>query len=190
MGAKLRVSPPRYIDSNLSNCSSTNYSLYSGGNRYTVSESYGYSLLFNIVASNSGTIVDGLSFQANAQSGYWSGFNVYLLGEPNYSAACYIDENGLLNCSGHNLVTLPVSISPTEGSNGAGVFGTAYVPSNGVPVACVVNSGNLQCSEQGPNVLQLVSWGFFGYPNVYMLGLGTTLEPGNYPVTLEIQPIS
>jgi hypothetical protein len=162
-----------------------------------VSESYSYSLevnnppsTFNLIASNSGTIVDGLSFQANALSGYWSGFNVNLMGEPDVPATCSLDVNSILSCSGHYLVTYPNGAfgnSPFQG-----VFYTAYGGFSGfeIPVTCIDNAGDLQCSNSwGGNVLQLVPWAVFGFPDTYMLAIGTELEPGNYPVTLKIQPL-
>ena len=163
-----------------------------------MSESYSYSLqvdntapsTFNLIASNSGTIVDGLSFQANTQSGYWSGFNVNLLGEPDLPATCSLDVNGILSCSGHNLVTYPdIETNPPFIQC---VFYTAYggFPGFETPVTCVDNAGDLQCSNSwGANVLQLVPWTFFGFPDTYMLGISTELEAGNYPVTLQIQPL-
>jgi hypothetical protein len=164
-----------------------------------VSESYSYSLqvnnsappsTFNLIASNSGTVVDGLSLQANTLSGYWSGFNVNLLGEPDVPATCSLDVNSILSCSGHNLVTFPEDT--VINSLFLWVFYTAYggFPGFETPVTCVDNAGDLQCSNSwGANVLQLVSWTSFGYPDTYMLGISTELEAGNYPVTLKIQPL-
>jgi hypothetical protein len=176
-------------------CHSTNYGQYRGSDRYTVSESYSYSLQqdnpqFNLIASNSGTIVDGLSFQANALSGYWCGFNVNLLGEADLPAVCSLDANGILSCSGHQLVTNPQS--SYTGVPSLWPFYTAYEDQLELEstVACEIDGGILQCTTSwGANVLQLISWDFFGYPDTYMLGISTQLEENNYPVTLEVQPI-
>lgn len=159
-----------------------------------MSESYSYTLqqenppaIFNLIARSSGTIADGLSLQANAQSGYWSGFNVNLLGEPNVPASCTLDANAVLSCSGHNLVTYPEDTPPTDPTQY--VFYTAYTPASSfqTPVTCVEVSGYLQCTNvYGASVLQLVNWGYQGFPNTYMLGISTVLQPGNFPVQLQV----
>jgi hypothetical protein len=178
---------------------STNYGQYRGSDHYTVSESYSYSLQqnnlqFNLIASNSGTIVDGLTFQANTLSGYWCGFNVYLMNELNLQspipATCSLNENGILGCSGHQLVTSPQS--SYTGVPSLWPFSTAYPddPLYGNSAACEIVAGILQCTTSwGANVLQLISWDFFGFPDTYMLGIAPQLEENNYPVTLIVQPI-
>lgn len=195
----IRVSPLQPTSIQPPDCGSTNYGQYRGSDRYTVSESYSYSLqvnnsappsTFNLIASNSGTIVDGLSLQANTLSGYWSGFNLNLLGEPDVPATCSLDINSILSCSGHNLVTYSEDTSTIPLLQW--VFYTAYgeSPMFETPVTCVDNAGDLQCSNSwGANVLQLVPWASFGYPDNYMLGINTELKAGNYPVTLKIQPL-
>ncbi|KAI5250425.1 hypothetical protein E4T43_00013 [Aureobasidium subglaciale] len=142
----------------------TNYGQYRGSDRYTVSESYGYSTYFNLADSNGN----------NLSQRYSSALFYYGTSQPTYQY--YLDSNRNLRSSSTDLFCLV----PYDGL--AYSYFLQQCSDGLQPATCTIASGNLQCVDSSGK-----PYNFAEYSGAYIVTSQST--PSNQ-VTVKVSPVS